>query len=319
MTRTAGLVALLALAGAAWGATQPLAKIAVSEGYRHFGLIFWQSVLMVLILGTVSLARGRRLPLAPRHLRTYTVIALIGSVLPGITSYSAAIHLPSGVLSILLSSIPMLAFPIALALGNERFRWRRIVGLSLGFAGVLLLVLPDTTLPDPAKAIWIPVALVSSLLYACEGNYVARWGTGGLGAVEVLLGASLVGAAVTLPMTLLSGQFIDPRGPWGAPDLAIVASALCHALAYTIYVWLVGQAGAVFAVQVSYLVTLFGVTWAMLFLGERYSGFIWAALALMLVGLFFVQPRPRGVLAGGAPPGDTGLPEAGRHEAGGPT
>jgi drug/metabolite transporter (DMT)-like permease len=55
----------------------------------------------------------------------------------------------------------------------------------------------------------------------------------------------------------------------------------------------VGRAGPVFAAQVSYLVTLFGVTWAMLFLGEGYSALVLAALALMLAGLALVQPRPR--------------------------
>ena len=38
----ATLVALLVLLGIGWGVTQPLAKIAVSDGYRHFGLVFWQ-------------------------------------------------------------------------------------------------------------------------------------------------------------------------------------------------------------------------------------------------------------------------------------
>ena len=301
MRRTAGLLALLALAGAAWGATQPLAKIAVSEGYRHFGILFWQSVLMTAILGVAMVLRGRWPAFGAAQARACLVIALIGTVLPGITSYTAAVHLPAGVLSILLSSVPMLAFPIALALGNDRFRWRRVAGLSLGFGGVLMLALPETSLPDPAVAVWIPVALISSLLYAMESNYVARWGTAGLEPVALLFGASVIGIGLTLPMALLSGQFIDPRAPWGAPDLAIVTSAALHALAYTLYVWLVAQAGAVFAVQVSYLVTLFGVGWAMLFLGESYSGYIWAALAMMLAGLFFVQPRPRpGLASGGA-------------------
>ena len=57
--------------------------------------------------------------------------------------------------------------------------------------------------------------------------------------------------------------------------------------------WLVGRAGAVFGGQVAYLVTGFGVVWSMLLLGERYSGWVWAALALMLAGLALVQPRTR--------------------------
>ena len=54
---------------------------------------------------------------------------------------------------------------------------------------------------------------------------------------------------------------------------------------------MVGRAGPVFTGQVSYLVTGFGVLWAMLLLGERYSLWIWAAMGLMAIGLLLVQPR----------------------------
>jgi drug/metabolite transporter (DMT)-like permease len=305
MTRFVPLLVLI-LAGAAWGATQPLSKTAVSEGYRHFGILFWQLGIGALVLGALCLLRGTPLRWQRRDLTLYVIIALIGSVLPGISSYSAAVHLPSGVLSILLSTIPMLAFPIALAMGHETFRWRRLAGLSLGFCGICLLILPKASLPDSVLIIWVFVALISSLFYALEGNVVARMGTNDLDAVQVLCGASLVGTVITLPLAVLSGQFIDPRFPWGAPDQAIVASSLLHAAAYTGYVWLVGRAGPVFAVQVSYLVTLFGVTWAMLFLGERYSPYFWAALAVMLAGLALVQPRPKAGLVPPVQPGETG-------------
>lgn len=299
--------ALLVIAGAAWGATQPLAKVAVSEGYRHFGIMFWNALIGAMILGALLVLRRRRLPLTRPAFRVYVVVALLGAVLPGISAYSAAVHLPAGLLSILLSSVPMLAFPIALALGVDQFAWRRLAGLALGLAGVLLLILPKATLSAPGLEIWIAVALFSSLMYAFEGNVVARWGTAGMDAMQVLCGASLVAAAMVLPLALISGQWIDPHGPWGAPDLAIIGSACLHALAYTLYVYLVSTAGSVFAVQVSYLVTLFGVGWAMLFLNESYSGYIWAALAVMLMGLFFVQPRPRSVLAPEGPVGQTGV------------
>lgn len=307
MTRALPLIVLL-LAGAAWGATQPLSKIAVSEGYRHFGILFWQMSIGAAVLGVLTLLRGTGLRFSRRDLSLYTVLALIGSVLPGISSYTAAIHLPSGVLSILLSSIPMLAFPMALLFGLERFRMRRLAGLSLGFAGICLLILPEASLPPSVSVIWVFVALISSLFYALESSIVARWGLGGLDPVQALCGASLVGAAITLPLALMTGQFIDPSGPWTAPDFAIVASSLLHAGAYVSYVWLVGRAGPVFTVQVSYFVTLFGVTWAMLFLGESYSPYFWAALAVMLAGLALVQPRPKAVLVPPVQPGQTEAP-----------
>jgi drug/metabolite transporter (DMT)-like permease len=111
------LLAVLILIGAAWGITQPFAKIAVSEGYRHFGIIFWQFALGGLLLAAINRARGRGLPMETRHIALYVIIALIGTLLPNSASYTAAIHLPSGILSIVLSLVPMLSpFP-------SRWRW----------------------------------------------------------------------------------------------------------------------------------------------------------------------------------------------------
>ena len=294
------LLALLVLIGAAWGITQPFAKIAVSEGYRHFGIIFWQFVLGGALLAAINRVRGGGLPMEARHLALYTIIALIGTHLPNSASYTAAIHLPSGILSIVLSLVPMMSFPIALALGMDRFSALRFTGLLLGLAAILMIALPDTSLPDASMVWWLPMALVAPAFYAVEGNFVARYGTEGLDPVQVLLGASLVGAILALPLALMTGQWISPLPPWGAPDLAILGSSTAHALAYAGYVWMVGRAGAVFAAQVSYLVTAFGILWAWLLLGETYSGWVWAAIALMFAGLFLVQPRPRAALPQGA-------------------
>lgn len=289
---------VLIFMGAGWGLTQPLTKVAVSEEYRQFGLVFWQLVITALFLGMICLVTRRKLPFGRAYLSTYLILALIGTILPNGASYQAMVHLPAGVMSILLSLVPMLAFPIALVLGNEGFRWRRLGGLLLGLLGVLMIVAPETSLPDRAMIAFVPLALIAPFFYAFEGNYVARWGTAGLDPIQTLCGAAVIGAIVTLPAAILAGQWINPlANTWGAPDYALVASSVVHAVVYTLYVWLVGRAGPVFAVQVSYLVTGFGVIWAMLFLQERYSLWIWAAFAVLLVGLTLVQPRKRAPLA----------------------
>ena len=295
------LGALLVLLGAGWGLTQPMAKIAVSEGYRHIGIVFWQFVLSGGVLGAICAAR--RLPLRrdAQAMRLYVLIALIGTLLPNAASYEAARHLPAGWLSITLSMVPLFAFPIALAWGIDRFSPARLTGLILGLVGVALLALPvqswitgDASLGAVtlAMALWLPLALLAPAFYALEGNVVARWGIAGMDPVQLLFGASLVGAVLALPLALATGTFIDPRPPWGAPDGAIVVSSVVHALVYASYVWMVGRAGAVFAAQVSYLVTGFGVLWAILILGESYGAGFWAAMACMFTGLFLVQPRP---------------------------
>jgi len=287
---------VLLVLGVGWGSTQPLSKIAVSTGHGFFGLIFWQLVIGAGLMGVVILIRGTGLPINRASLKVFAIIAVVGTVIPNSTSYSAIAHLPSGVISILMSLIPMIAFPIALGLGIERFSLRRFFGLLAGLGGVLLLVVPEASLPDAAMLAWIPLALVAPVFYAFEGNYVAKWGIAGMDAVQVLFGASLIGALITLPLAIGSGQFITPFRVWAAPEWALVASSVIHVLVYAGYVWLVGRAGAVFAVQVSYLVTGFGVLWAMILLGESYSSYIWAALAMVMAGIFLVQPRPGSAL-----------------------
>lgn len=317
MSERLGLLGLLFLLGAGWGATQPLAKVAVSTGHGPFGLIFWQLVIGVLILGAIQLYRRRPLSLGRGPFLVYLVIALTGTLLPNSASYVAARHLPAGILSITIASVPMIAFPLALALGVDRFGWARLGGLALGLLGVVLIAAPEASLPAAGMAAWIPLALVAPLFYAVEGNYVARWGTAGCGAIEVLLGASILGAALAAPLALASGQWIDPGRGLGRAEAALILSSTIHALTYAGYVWLIGRSGAVFAAQVSYIVTGSGVLWAMIFLGERYSGWVWLALAAMMAGLFLVQPRPKDTLAspalaakdspsGGASPYDSG-------------
>ncbi|NNE86861.1 MAG: DMT family transporter [Silicimonas sp.] len=279
--------------GAGWGATQPLSKVAVSEGYRFFGLIFWQSVIGCLVLGALQVYRRKPLRITRAGIIVFLFVSLVGTVIPNATSYEAIRHLPAGLTSMLLALIPMVAFPVALALGNERFQFNRLIGLGLGLAGVLLIVGPEASLPERAVIVFVPLSLVSVLCYAFEGNVLARWGTADMDPIEVLFGATVLSAAFGLVLAVGTGQFIDPRGPWGAPDAALIATSTISIVVYTTYVWMVVRAGPVFAGQVSYLVTGFGVLWSILFLGETYSGWLWAALGLMLLGLFFVQPRPR--------------------------
>ena len=135
------------------------------------------------------------------------------------------------------------------------------------------------------------IALIGGACYALEGNYVAKWGTAGLDPIQVLFGASLVGMILSLPLALFTGQWINPLPPYGAPDYAHIAGSLIHVIVYAGYVWLVGRTGSVFAVQVSYVVTICGVFWARIILSETYAPQIWLALLVMLGGMYLVQPR----------------------------
>ncbi len=283
-------VAVLLALGIGWGTTQSLGKIAVSTGHGPFGLIVWQGAIGVIVLGALMLVRGTRPRLTWAGAQFALVIAVVGTVLPTYTFYASVVHLPAGIMSILISAVPLFSFPMAMALGMDNFSAKRLFGLICGLTGVALIALPGASLPDPLTAIWVPLALLGPLFYAMEGNIVARWGTFGMDPVETMFWASLIAALLALPVALSQGQMFGLL-PFGRPEVALTISSGLHALLYAGYVWLNGRAGAVFAAQTAYFVTGFGVIWAMILLGERFSPVVWAALVVMLAGVALVQPR----------------------------
>lgn len=292
-----GLYAVLLMIGAGWGSTTVLTKVAVSSGHQYFGLIAWQFVVMTAILLAILRLRGKPLPFTRSHVGFYLMICLIGALIPNTITYAAAVHLPAGVMAILLSTVPIFAFPMAILLGTDSFNWLRAIGIGCGFGCVWMIVGPEAALPDPAMVAFIPLALISPFLYASEANVIARWGMLDLDPIQMITGASLLGMPLAFVLAFTTGQVIDPSLPWTAPELALISSASIHVIVYSLYFWIVTKAGAVFAAQVAYPVTAFGVLGAMFFLEERYSIYFWAGFALMLLALFLVQPRPVSGLA----------------------
>ncbi|MBL9048024.1 MAG: DMT family transporter [Tabrizicola sp.] len=289
-------VGVLLWLGIGWGSTHPLGKIATETGHGPFGLIFWQQVVMVAVLGAITLVRRKGMKLTAPALRFYAVVAVLGTIIPNGTFYASVAHLPSGIMSIIIAMVPMLAFPMALALGVDRFSALRLVGLAMGLLGVALLAAPGAALPEVAMLGWLPVALVGPLFYAMEATYVAWRGTEGMDASQAMLGASLMGLILCAPVMLVLDQSYSPL-PLGRDDLALALSSALHALLYASYVWLAATAGAVFASQASYLVTAAGMIWAMVLLDERPSAMVWLALVVMLAGVALVRPRGRRVEA----------------------
>jgi len=291
------LVGILLVIGISWGATIPLAKVAVSSGHAPLGITFWEQIIVAVVLGSMLIARAaifrRRLfiPLDRASLTHYTIIAALGAVLPNLFSYWAMSQLPAGIMAIIVSSVPMFALAIAIAASIESFVPSRMLGVCLGGAAVVLLVAPDASLPDPGKAIFVFVGLIAPFCYGLEGNYIARFTPSSVDPVLTLFCAAIIGALVTAPLSLAAGAWIDMPGAFSSAEQSIVALSIIHAVAYTVYIWLVGKAGPVFSSQVAYIVTVSAMFLSTLFLGEDYSIYTFAALALMIAGLILVQPR----------------------------
>ncbi len=286
--------------GLSWGATGPLSKLAVSTGHSAVGITLWNTLLGALILSLTLALRGRRLPLSARHVRFYLTCGLLGTALPNSLSYTAYAHLPVGIMMMMLSLVPMVTLLLAWPLRLESPSARRILGLLLGVLGVALIVLPGSSLPDPTKALWVLAPLAVALSYSGENIVIAKSDMRDLGPFAMLCGLSWGALGLLTPVVLATHSWFDITA-FGPPELAVLGITMLHLVAYAGYIWLIGQAGPVFAAQVGYVVTGTGVLLGMVVLGERYSLWVWAALAVMALGLTLVQPRQSKAVAVAAP------------------
>ncbi len=281
----------LVFMGLVWGAVFPITKIAVSTGYKPFGIMVWQMLIGGALSAAFLLLRGKKLNFARKNLPVYFGVAMLGTVLPNYFSYTASAELPAGIISILIALVPLFSMPIALLMGFEKFNWLRLLGALCGAMALVLLIGPEASLPDPTKYIFVLIMAVAPLLYGLEGNFLTYMGERGLDATQTLFGATIIALIFAVPLALGLGQWINPLQPWGPPEWAVPAGAVLNIIAYILYVWLIHRAGPVFSSQVAYLVTGWGVAISMVFLGETYSSWVWLAMGLMLVGVALVRPR----------------------------
>lgn len=288
--------AVLAAAGACWGLTMPLLRIAASAGYPPLALLLWSNALLAVLAGLVLVATGRPWPRIRDNGPALLAISVFGTALPGYFSFVSAAELPAGVRAIVIAMVPIFALPMAIVLGAERFELRRSLGLVLGLAAVGALALPGASggatggaTGGPIPPVYVLIAALSPLCYAVEANMLSARAAD-LDPIGLLFAAGLLSVALTAPFALAFDAFVLPRS-LGAAELALAAAAPVNLCAYVAYVWLTGHGGAVFAAQVGYVVTVAGVLWGMILLGERPGPAVWLALALMLAGIALVRPR----------------------------
>ena len=285
--------AALLVMGATWGLSFSFARIAVQAGGTPFGITFWQSVVCGGVLLGFTLARRRPLPMTRRHFGIYVIVALLGTSVPNSLFYFAAPHVQAGVLSITVTLIPIVTYAVAMMIGAERLSAIRVTGVVCGAVAIGFLVVPESSLPDRTAMPWVLLACISSVCYALENIYLARPSLQDIGPVRTACGMNLFAAMIILPVAILSDQMFLPVFPFGTVEWTVIGLGLINAVAYTTFIMVIGMAGSVFASQTGYVVTLAGVIWGIYLFGETHSAWVWASVAMMMLGLALVTPRRR--------------------------
>ncbi|MEM7171225.1 MAG: DMT family transporter [Pseudomonadota bacterium] len=282
---------LLLIMGITWGAAVSLGKIAAEGGGHPLGLNFWQGLIGGLTLLALAAVRRRLPSIRPKAMGFYVICGILGSSAPGILLFFILPKISAGVVSITFATVPLITYGLSYLLGIERLSILRCFGILLGLAAVGLIVVPEESLPEAGQALWVLLLLACATSYALEAIVIDKWRPDGEDAIALTTGMLLVGAGLLIPFMALFDGYLDIFVPWRTAEWALFAMAVTSSLAYAIYLYVVQIAGPVYASQTAYIVTFSGVLWGMALFEESHSGFVWAALALMLVGLTLVRPR----------------------------
>ena len=298
---TLGLVPILLLLFAAllWGAIYSLYKLATEAGIPFIPFVFWQVLGASIILLAISVVRRRLPPLDLLHLRAYAIVGILGAGLPACFYAFVASRLPAGVISLTALIEPMLTFLIAALFAIEPLRPLRALGLLCGLGGVLLIVLPDASLPERAMVGWVLLVLVAPVIYASHNVLIERYWPRGCNSLTLSAGGLFVGALALLPAIAVTDSWWAFPSGIGVGEWALIGSTLIVAVSSLLFFEVVRRAGAVFASTGTYIEALAAIGWGILLFDERHSAWIWASVAALMVGLYLVNRSGRNR----APPG----------------
>ncbi len=223
---------ILLFIGVAWGYTVILAKVITAGGGHPFGIAMWTSALGAGFLLVFSAARRRPISFKRDVVWLYVVCGLLGVVVPAISFYFAAPHLPAGVLSLTVTAGPILTFLFSAFFGLERFASLRVLGVAFGVLAVALLVVPETSLPDPSAVPWVLLACVPGLCYALENMILTFRLPDGASPFMITCGNYLVSSIVLMFVVVASDSFVPLAWPWGAVEWSIAGMAAINAVGY---------------------------------------------------------------------------------------
>ena len=282
---------ILIFLGIAWGLTFPLSKIAAVSGGSPLGLTFWQNIVSGLILLVFVIWKYGGLKIDRSLYKFILVVTFLAGIFPNIILYTAAFHLDAGVLSISVSVVPMFTYILALCLGLDKFGLFRCFGLIIGFIALLILLLPENSLPERSDIPWVLLSLLCALFYSLENIYIDKIKPENFGPIRIACALSITTAFISFPLSVVSGQFFIPT--FDNPSLlySLLGIGAISAVGYSTFIFLIGNAGSVFAGQTGYLVTFFGIVWGIFLLSEIHSYFVWTSFLLIMVGIFFVRPK----------------------------
>lgn len=279
---------LMLVLGANWGLGFSLGKLGVTGGLAPYAYAFWQTGGAGVVLLVLALSRGLRLPLDVVHVRYYMISGLTNVAIPNVVALTCAQYIPVGIAVMISTLAPLMTYAAALLVRIEYFDRRRALGVAIGFAGTLFILVPRTSLPSPDIVGWVVLAMLTPTFYGFSNVYVAWARPPKIPSLALAAGLQVCAGLCLVPMLIVTGSFHVPFPPRSVAEIANVSHILAASLGSLLFYEILRMAGPVFTSQVAYVICLTGVFWGKLFFDESHSLWVWAAMVVILVGLALV-------------------------------
>jgi drug/metabolite transporter (DMT)-like permease len=286
-TRTDWLV--FAGLGLAWGTSYVFIKLGV-ETLGTFTLIASRLGIGLALLATVVAATRTPLPKLGRIHGHLLVMAVVNIVLPFSLITTAERTVDSALAAILNGTVPLFAIVIAaLVLHDEPLTVNRLVGLVVGYVGVVIVVWRGTA-GGPAPDLTGELLLIGSAICYGIGGVYARRNIRGVSPLVPALFQVGIAFVITTVIAVLTERPLD--GWTGSSVIAVTWLGLVGSgLAYLAFFRLVFRMGAGRTSLIAYLLPIVGIVAGGLMFGETVDARILGGTALVIGGVAVVNSR----------------------------
>jgi drug/metabolite transporter (DMT)-like permease len=283
----------LALAALAliWGASFFLIKVAVADMSPE-ALVLARTVGGTAVMAAILLAT-RRNPFRPALRRRFPALLFMAafySVLPWISISWGELYVASGLTSILNATTPLWTALLALwVTPEEKPGPLNLAGVALGFAGTVLLVVPDLLRHGlHASVLGALAVLLGAASYAVASLFQRRR-LAGVSPLEASSWQLALAALVTVP--LAAPTFSAAHLHVASASAALALGLLGTGVGTLLYYYLLNSVGATRATTVNFLLPVTAVVWGAVLLHEPVTVPILVGMVVILAGVALVSRR----------------------------
>ena len=272
---------VLILLSGIWGASFLFLRIA-SPVFGPFFLIEMRVASALLVLLPVCIALGKQHEIVSNW-RPILLLSICNMTVPFCLLAYATLSIGAGFASIINATVPFFTAILGFTLWQQRLSLKAVVGMFIGFFGVVLLMLDNSgPLASSVNLMAIAAALLGSVFYGLAINLMSQY-LRGVSGVAVTTGSLLFSSITLLPLALWQMPEVMPTGSIWLSVLSL--GVICTGFAFVLFYRLISRIGSNLAVTNTFMIPLFSLFWANLFLAEEVTFFMLFACTLVLTGV----------------------------------